>query len=247
MSFQNKTVVITGCNKGIGLETLKFFFNSGADIIACVRTKEKQFLEEVKNIQKNKKNKIILKTLDLSKEEDTKKIASEIISEKNKIDILINNAGTIQTSLFQMSSIKNFKRLFDVNFFNQVLFTQIILKSIIRNKKGNIIFLSSSSATDGNIGRSIYSTSKGAINSLTKTLSKELGRFNIRVNAIAPGLVDTDMANDNTEKSFKEDYIKLTSLNRVGNPKEIASIILSVCSDENSFLTGQIIRVDGGI
>lgn len=146
-----------------------------------------------------------------------------------------------------MTSISKFKTLFDINFFNQIYFTQIILKSMIKKKGGNILFISSSSASDGTLGRSAYASTKGAVNSFVKVLARELGTSNIRVNAISPGLVDTDMANKNTKEEFKKDFIKSLSINRIGKPEEIASTVLSICSDDNSYLTGQIIRVDGGI
>jgi 3-oxoacyl-[acyl-carrier protein] reductase len=97
------------------------------------------------------------------------------------------------------------------------------------------------------LGRSAYASTKGAVNSFVKVLARELGTSNIRVNAISPGLVDTDMANKNTKEEFKKDFIKSLSINRIGKPEEIASTVLSICSDDNSYLTGQIIRVDGGI
>ena len=247
MLFKNKTVVITGCNKGIGYEILKKFHKHGANIYACVRSKNENFLKKITELQKNSENKIYIKSLDLQKEESTKAAANEILAEKKDIDILINNAGDIYTNLFQMTSISKFKTLFDINFFNQIYFTQIILKSMIKKKGGNILFISSSSASDGTLGRSAYASTKGVVNSFVKVLARELGTSNIRVNAISPGLVDTDMANKNTKEEFKKDFIKSLSINRIGKPEEIASTVLSICSDDNSYLTGQIIRVDGGI
>ena len=120
MLFKNKTVVITGCNKGIGYEILKKFHKHGANIYACVRSKNENFLKKITELQKNSENKIYIKSLDLQQEESTKAAANEILAEKKDIDILINNAGDIYTNLFQMTSISKFKTLLDINFFNQI-------------------------------------------------------------------------------------------------------------------------------
>jgi 3-oxoacyl-[acyl-carrier protein] reductase len=247
MLLKNKKVVITGCNRGIGLEILKKFYNNGAEIFACVRSKNKEFLQIVKDLEKKQSNKIHIKEFNLENEDLVKKTALNIIDEAKTIDVLINNAGEVFTSLFQMTSIKKFRTIFDVNFFNQISFTQIILKAILKNEKGNILFISSTSATDGTIGRSAYSSSKGAINSMVKVLARELGKNQIRVNAIAPGLIDTDMAKINTKENFKQDFINSSSLQRIGKPEEIANSAFQICLDDNSFMTGQIIRIDGGV
>ena len=153
----------------------------------------------------------------------------------------------IYTGLFQMTSKKKFEEIFNINFFSQSLFTQYIIKSMIKNKEGSITFISSTPATDGNIGRSAYVASKASINSLTKVLSKELGSYNIRVNAIAPGLTDTDMMKENTPEKFVKETINSTSLKRIGNPKEIANVALFLSSEMANYVTGQVLRVDGGM
>ena len=172
--------------------------------------------------------------------------ADNIINKKNKINVLVNNAGVISTSLFQMTKIDEFKKNFQINFFSQTLFTQKILRFM--EKESSIIFISSSSATDSNIGRSAYSSSKASINSLSKSLSKELGALKIRVNTIEPGLTDTDMMRNNTSKDTIEMMIKQNiSLKRIGSPEEIANVALFLASDLSSYVTGQVIRADGGL
>ena len=160
---------------------------------------------------------------------------------------MVNNAGAIQTSLFQMTSLKDVKEIFEINFFAQTIFTQFIIKSMVKKKSGSVIYISSSSATDGNIGRNAYASSKAAINSQAKVLSKELGVYNIRVNVISPGLTDTDMMSKNTPKNIQENVIANTSLKRIGKPEEIANTALFLSSEMSNYITGQIIRVDGGM
>jgi len=247
MSLKNKYAVITGCNKGIGKETVRVFSENGANIFACVRKIDKNFTNYIKNLEKKFKNKIFAIELDFSDKGSVKSAANKILNYKKDITMLVNNAGTIETSLFQMSSIKKFYTIFEINYFNQTFFTQYILKSITKSKNGSIVYISSTASIDGNIGRNIYSASKAAINSQAKVLSKELGRLNIRVNVIAPGLVNTEMMKKNTPQKIIDEVVSNSSLKRPGNPGEIAETILFLCSNKSSFITGQIIRVDGGM
>ncbi len=247
MLLKNKTAVITGCNRGIGKKTLEIFSSNGATIFACVREIDNEFKNYIQKLEEKNKSKIIPIKINLSDENQVKEGAKEILFSKKPIDILVNNAGTIHTALFQMTSTKKIKEIFEVNFFSQSTLTQFILKSMIKNKKGAITFISSSSAIDGNEGRSAYSASKSALISQSKTLSKELGKYNIRVNTIAPGLTNTDMMKLNTPNKIIEDVIPTISLKRVANPEEIANTILFLSSDLSSYITGQVIRVDGGM
>jgi 3-oxoacyl-[acyl-carrier protein] reductase len=247
MLLKNKTAIITGCNKGIGEKILETFSENGANIFACVRNIDKNFKNKVNKIQKKNSNEIIPIQLDLENLDGAKKSAKEIISYSKNLDILINNAGAIHTALFSMTTIKKFKEIFQVNFFSQLEFTQILIKSMIRQKKGNIIFISSTSGIDSNIGRSAYSSSKGALIVNAKAMAKELGPYQIRVNSIAPGLTKTKMMTDNTDELNIKSYIENTSLKRVGMPSEIANSVLFLASDLSTYITGQTIRVDGGL
>ena len=224
MLLKNKTAIITGCNRGIGKKILETYSRNGATIFACVRELTEEFENLVSTITSTTKQKIIPIQLDLGKEEQVKSAATEILNANIPIDILVNNAGIIQST-----------------------FTQYILKSMIKNKKGNILYVSSTSGIDGNMGRSAYSASKAAIISQAKVLSKELGAYNIRVNSIAPGLTNTDMMKNNTSKEVIDAFLANVSLKRFANPEEIANSALFLSSDLSSYITGQAIRVDGGI
>jgi 3-oxoacyl-[acyl-carrier protein] reductase len=247
MLIQNKTAVITGCNRGIGKKILEVFSANGATIFACVRNVSEEFKTFANEMEKKFNNKIIPIQFDLNDEDQVKKAASNILSSNSPIDILVNNAATIYTALFQMTSIKKLKETFETDFFSQTLFTQYILKSMIKKKSGSILYISSSSALDGNEGRSAYSSAKAAIIAQAKALSREVGMYNIRVNAIAPGLTDTDMMKENTPKEIVNEVASRTSLRRIANPQEIANAALFLSSDLSSYITGQVIRVDGGM
>ena len=247
MLLKNKTAVITGCNRGIGKKVLEIFSSNGATVFACVRSITKEFQDDINEIKKNTKNEIIPIQLDLKDEIQIKDAATKIISSNKPIDILVNNAGIIHTAIFQMTSVKKLKEIFEIDFFSQTNFTQYILKSMVKSKKGSIIYVSSSSALDGNEGRSAYSAAKSALLTQSKVLSREIGIHNIRVNAIAPGLTDTDMMRKNTDEKTIKDVLSRVSLRRMARPEEIAGSALFLASDLSSYITGQVIRVDGGM
>ena len=247
MLLPGKTVVLTGADKGIGYETLKQLISSKVKkIFACVRS-IKDFNQICNKISDKDQTEIIPIKLDLSDLNSTKDACAEILEKSEFIDILINNAGIISSSLIQMTTITSYKEIFEVNFFNQVYFTQSILKKMNNKEGGSVIFVSSTSATDAVVGRSAYSSSKSSINSFAVTLSREIGRKKIRVNVVSPGLTNTDMMKDNTPQNLIS-YVKdQTSLKRVAAPEEIAKSIVAICSDHFSYMTGQILRIDGGI
>ena len=247
MLLKNKTAVVTGCNRGIGKKILEVFSANGATVFACVRNIDEEFKSFLNELKKNFNNQIIPIHFDLNDEKKIKEAANSILTSNKSIDILVNNAATIHTSIFQMTSVKKLKELFEVNFFSQTIFTQYILKSMIKNKRGSIVYISSSSALDGNEGRSAYSSAKAAIIAQAKVLSRELGVHNIRVNSIAPGLTDTDMMKENHQEKLVSEIVSRISLRRIANPEEIANVVLLLSSDLTSYITGQVIRADGGM
>ena len=245
--LKSKAAVVTGCNKGIGKKILEVFSANGATVFACVRNIDEKFESFLNELKQKFNNQIIPIQFDLNDEKKIKEAANSILTSNKSIDILVNNAATIHTSIFQMKSVKKLKELFEVNFFSQTIFTQYILKSMIKNKRGCIVYISSSSALDGNEGRSAYSSAKAAIIAQAKVLSRELGVHNIRVNSIAPGLTNTDMMKENHREEIVSEMVSRISLRRIANPEEIANVVLLLSSDLTSYITGQVIRVDGGM
>ena len=239
--------MITGSNRGIGLKILEIFSQNGADVIACSRNVDKNFLNKINELKKKFNNNIFPIKLNLENENSVKEAFSEINALNLNINILINNAGVIHNALYQMTSIKKLKEIFQVNFFSQTIFTQYIIKSMIKKKNGSIVYISSSSAIDSNVGRGAYSASKAALISQSSTLSRELGSSNIRVNTIAPGLTNTDMMRDNTSAEIIKEVTSNLSLKRAAEPNEIANLALFLASDLSSYITGQVIRADGGM
>jgi 3-oxoacyl-[acyl-carrier protein] reductase len=245
-SLKNKYAIITGCNKGIGRATLEDFANSGMNIFACNRHITTEFKKYIRNLEKKNKIKIYPIKLDLLNKKSILNCVNEISKISTSIDILVNNAGLLFNSLFQMTSEKQIKNIFEINYFSQIYLTQMISRTMAKNKKGNIIFIGSTSGINGDFGRFAYSSTKASIINTVRTLSKELGIYNIRVNAISPGLTDTDLMKSNTKEDVIKKEVEKISLKRIANTKEISSVVLFLASDNSSYINGQNIIVDGG-
>ncbi len=246
MLLKNKNALITGSNRGIGFSILTKFSENGANIVACARKKTDEFENKILELQKKYKNNIKPIYFDLLNENEIDKGILKINKLFKNIDIIVNNAGVNQASLFQMTSIKKIKNIFDVNYFSQIYLTQKLLNPMIKNKKGSIINISSNAATECDIGRSAYASSKAALIAFTKVVSKEMGNFNVRVNSIAPGLTKTEMMDKDVSKKIIDDVIKKIPLRRPANPDEISNVALFLASDLSSYVTGEVIYVTGG-
>lgn len=245
--LENKYIVVTGANRGIGKAITKCFIEKNANVYALVRDVKK--LENLKNeLKDNDKKRLIPVQCDLSNEESVKNAAKEIISYKNPIDTIVNNAGvSFPNSVFNMTSMQQVKDAFQVNFFSPLYLTQILSKYMLRNSNSgkSIIFVSSTAAFDG--GNNIeYTASKAAIIGAVRRLAIEYGAFGIRVNAIAPGFTDTDMASGQSEELFKI-AMENNIIKRKANPKEIAETIAFLASENANYITGQVIKVSGNI
>ena len=210
--LKNKVSLITGCNSGIGKSILEIFAQNNSNIIACVRKSDSKFIELTQNLSSEYNINIDILNFDLEDIDTVKNALSFITKNKINIDILVNNAGAIDTALFQMTSQKNLKKMFEINYFGPFYLTQFVSKNMIKNKKGNIINISTSAAIEMNIGRTAYSSSKVAFMSACNTMSKELSNYNIRVNSIAPGLTDTKLMQDSTSDEAMNKTIDRISL-----------------------------------
>lgn len=245
--LKGKTAVLTGCNRGIGKAMLEVFAGNGANIWACVRKPDGRFTDYAANLAKETGVTISPVYFDLADAEQVKAGAKTIMSAKQPVDVLVNNAGIIYTALFQMTPIDKMKEVFEINFFSQLLLTQYITRIMTRQKRGSIINISSSAAIEGNEGRIAYAASKAAMICSTKVMARELAAYNIRVNAIAPGLTETDMMIKSTPEDALASALERTCMKRIGRPEEIANAALFLSSDLSAYITGQVLRVDGGM
>jgi len=244
--LKDKVVVITGSNRGIGKSMTEVFAENGANIIACSRSISPESKKWMINLESKFNISINTVELDLSDETSVNDSIKKIFSISKKIDVLVNNAGVASGALFQMTPISELRKIFEINFFSQILLSQGIAKIMIRNKSGSIINLASSAAFIADPGTLAYGSSKSAFARATQSMSNELGIFNIRVNAIAPGVTKTDMFKQMSSDAI-EKLIRSSALKRAAEPKDIANVALFLASDLSSHVTGQVIRADGGI
>ena len=241
MKTVNKTVLITGASLGIGAACAKRFAKEGYNVVVNYNSSE----NEAKALEKEFSNMVAVKA-DLSKEVEAKALVEETVKRFNKIDVLVNNAGiALESKLFTDTTRDDWDKIFNTNVFGMFNVTKAAVSHMVHEKSGAIINISSIWGITGASCEVVYSASKGAVNSFTKALSKELAPSNIRVNAIAPGVIDTKMNAflSNDEKKALEEEIPL---GRFGNPSEIASAVYFLASEDSSYITGQIITADGG-
>ena len=238
MESNNKIAIVTGGSKGIGASIVKELANNNYTVILNYNNSE----EEARKIAQEYNNVFIFKA-DVSNYEEVKNLVDFTIEKFKKIDLLVNNAGIDLIKTFNETSNEEFKKIIETNLFSVFFLSREVSKYMINQKSGNIINISSVWGSVGASCEVAYSISKGGINSLTKALAKELGPSNIRVNAIEPGIIDTDM-----NRSLSQDDINCIisdiPLERIGKPEDISTCISFL--ENNTYITGQIIRIDGG-
>lgn len=244
--LSGKTALITGSRRGMGMATLELFAQQGSNIWACARKTDERFEERLHEIALANDVKVWPLYFDLDNPEEIKTAVKTLVSAKVPIDILVNNAGISINALLQMSTSDILNRQISSNFVGPLLLTQYISKIMGKYGGGNIINIASIAGIDGPQGRVGYGGSKAALICATKVLSKEFAPKGIRVNAIAPGVVATDMLEGNMTDVVIQETIEHTCLKRLGQSSEIANVTLFLASDLSSYLTGQVIRADGG-
>ncbi|MDR2457757.1 MAG: SDR family oxidoreductase [Clostridiales Family XIII bacterium] len=244
--LKGKTAIITGSLRGMGFTTLQLFAENGADIFALIRKENTEFTDEIKKIAMENKVQIFPIYVDFINEDEIKQAVKMIMSKKIPINILVNNAGISITKLYLMTTKKNVEEQFNINFFAPFILTQSIVKLMVRAGGGSIVNISSAAGIDGISGKAAYGAAKAAIIALTKVIAKEHGKDNIRCNAIAPGVIDTDMLKTMSEDAVKKE-IENQDLKKLGKPYDVANASLFLASDLSSYITGEVIRVDGGM
>lgn len=240
--LEGKVTIITGGTRGIGLETAKTFIENKANVIIFGSKKE----SVDKAIATLKKEELVASGFypNLSDYSDIEKTIREIIDKYGKIDILINNAGISAKESIEETSSEDFAKIMDINVNAMFNMTKAVVPYMKKNKGGVILNTSSMVSIYGQPSGVGYPASKFAVNGLTKSLSRELAKFNIRVNAVAPGIIKTDMVASLPEEMIAP-LIKTIPLGRIGEPRDIANAFLFLASDLASYITGEILSVDG--
>lgn len=247
MILAGRNAVVTGTNRGIGAAIVAEFAAQGANVWACARRAEPSFLEACARLAQEHGVWIEPVIFDLAEEDGIKAGVQQIRAGKKPVDILVNNAGVVpENRLFLMADPAEMQRVFSVNFFAAMQLTQRMAKLMIRQKSGAIVNVCSIAALDGEPAQMEYVASKAALIGATRKLASELGSYGIRVNGVAPGPTRTDMLAA-MEEGLRDRMEAATLLKRLAEPQEIASVVSFLASDMASYMTGQILRVDGGM
>ena len=244
MMLQNKIVLITGAAKGIGRAIAELFANEGARLVLTGRNVEA--LETLTATLLPHADGHLVYTMDVREIDSIRQVFEALSSQKIYIDCIVNNAGIKKDATLQMVKPELIRDIYETNVYGTILPTQYALKSFLRKRGGSVINMTSIIGTNGNLGQTIYGSSKTAIIGFTKSLSKELASLNVRVNAIAPGFIDTDMTK-NMDPKFYEKNLQAIGMRRIGKPEDVAKVALFLASDLSAYVTGQVIGVDGGM
>jgi len=248
LKLKGKTALITGTSHGLGRAFVESFACEGANVIAHARKETLEFTAWCSDVSSKYGVSITPIFFDVTDDIAVKNAIRDIaIVKKMQIDVLLNNAGIMHESLLHMTTMSDARKQFDVNFFAPLLLVQIVSKFMMRQPSGGaIINMSSRSAFDGIVGGSVYGATKAALASLSKTLAKELGHYKIRVNCIAPGVIETPMTASLSDQ-VRDAQSQAAYVGRLGQPDDVAGVAVFLASDAARYITGQVVRVDGGL
>ncbi|MBQ7882019.1 MAG: 3-oxoacyl-[Treponema sp.] len=241
----NQVALVTGAARGIGKQIAIILAKAGFDIALNYRSNTDE-LTKLKEEIESYNVKCLLVQGDVSNFEDTERIAKETVEEFGKIDVLVNNAGITKEMLLLRMKKEDFESVLDVNLVGTFNMTKNVSSYMMKARQGRIINVSSVVGVSGNAGQANYAASKAGIIGFTKSLAKELASRNILVNAVAPGFIGTDMTNV-LKDEVKDKILEQIPLRRMGNAEEVANVVKFLASSDSSYITGQVINIDGGM
>lgn len=249
MNFKNKNIIITGSSAGIGKASAELYMSLGANVI--INGASCNGLKVAEELNKKYEGKAIFIQADVSKIDNCQRLFNEAIKEFKTIDILVNCAGIVPAGTLLDFDENDFDEAFDINVKSAFFLSQLVIKHMIENKKGVIVNVGSIAGLIGPKNRALYSATKGAIISLTRAMASDFAETGVRINCVCPGMVYSPSLKkridetDNPEQTHRT-FENNIPIKRIGQVEEIAQTICFASSDENSFMTGSIITVDGG-
>jgi len=243
--LEGKNILITGGSRGIGKSIVQVLFNSGANVGFTFSSSESAANEIAKNLNSSSQKCIAYKS-DASKLDQCENLVESYLNDFETIDVLINNAGITKDNLLMRMSEEDFDKVIEINLKSVFNMTKACQRVFLKNRKGSIINMSSVVGVKGNAGQSNYAASKSGIIGFSKSIAQELGSRSIRCNVIAPGFIKTEMT-DNLSDSLVDSWTENIPLKRAGESVDVANLCLFLASDLSSYITGQVIHVDGGL
>ena len=243
--MENKVVLVTGASRGIGKAIAIAFGKAGYSVVINYRGSKEQAQEVLDIVSEYSKDSILVQA-DISKEEDVKELFKTIQDTYGRLDVCVNNSGITRDGLILRMKTEDFMSVIDTNLKGTFLCCKYAANMMIRQKEGSIINMASVVGIHGNAGQTNYAASKAGVIGLTKSLAKEIGSRHVRVNAIAPGFIQTQMT-ESLKESVKEQMEQSISLKSLGQPEDIAQLALFLASANSQYITGQVIQVDGGM
>ncbi len=245
MKLENQVAIVTGAGRGIGHAIALRLAREGARVASVSRTAEnaKKTADEINALRADTAKAY---ALDVADHAATQKIAAQILQDFGRVDVLVNNAGVTRDALSMRMSVEDWDIVINTNLKGAFNFCQAVMRSMIKQRSGRIINISSVSGLMGNAGQANYAASKAGLIGLTKTLARELASRGITVNAVAPGFIVTDMTSALSEE-VKQSIMAKIPLAKLGQPDDIAAAVAFLASSEANYITGQVLTVDGGM
>ncbi len=241
----NKLAIITGGTRGIGKQIALTFAKEGYNIAINYRTENEDLKNTKKEIEENNVKCFTFQG-DVTNFKDCEQFVKQIVEEFGNIDVLVNNAGITRDTLLMRMKEEDFKQVIDTNLIGTFNVTKNVISYMMKARSGRIINISSVVGISGNAGQTNYAASKAGIIGFTKSLAKEVASRNITVNAVAPGFIETQMT-DVLKEDIKEEIAKKIPLKRMGTPQDVANVVKFLASSDSSYITGQVINIDGGM
>jgi len=244
MADNDKIAIVTGAARGIGLEIARELLGAGMTVIAVDLNAE--LLDKLPEALGSPGDKLETRTLDVTDGDGFAAMVDEVVEKHERIDVLVNNAGITRDGLLMRMSDEDWNLVLNVNLTSAFIGTRAVCRYMVRQKSGSIINMTSYSGLEGNRGQANYAASKAGMIGLTKTTAKELAGKNVRCNAVAPGFIQTEMT-DVLPQQAKDMALAQIPLKRFGQPSDIAHAVAFLASDDSTYVTGQVLSVDGGM
>jgi 3-oxoacyl-[acyl-carrier protein] reductase len=245
MKLENKVSMITGGARGIGKDIAVLFAKEGSDLAIC-DVNEEALGAAKSEIESSTGRKVLAEKVDVTSTEEVDNFIKKILDNFGNLDILVNNAGITRDNLLLRMTEEEWDAVLNVNLKGAFNCIKAVTRPMMKKRSGKIVNMASIIGIMGNAGQANYAASKGGLIALTKTVAKELASRNVNVNAIAPGFIQTDMTDKLTEE-MKQSLLKMVPLGRMGNTQDVANLALFLASDDAAYITGEVVKVDGGL